>query len=285
MLEGNPMETSRDFPERCSYGIGGDWDDPVAAVCAGLFPSGCRGNSHRLCPQSDRLLDDAASGAAIPGSGGREQRVAAGGGSVGFLGIGGQVVMMSFLVFFLLASGDLFKRKLVRVLGNALSEKRVTLKGINEVSAQIERFLLIRIATSVLVGVCTSFALWMLGVGQSAVWGVAAGVLNSIPYFGAILATAGLALVAFVQFGSLMMALQVSGVALAITSLEGYLLTPWLMGRAARINGAAMFIGLLFWSWLWRVAGMIVAVPLMMVLKSVCDRVERLQPVGELLGE
>jgi predicted PurR-regulated permease PerM len=97
--------------------------------------------------------------------------------------------------------------------------------------------------------------------------------------------TLGIALVAFLQFGSLSTALQVSAVALAITSLEGFLLTPALMGRAARINGVAMFLSLLFWSWLWGVIGMIVAVPLMMVLKSVCDRIESLQPVGELLGE
>ena len=74
-------------------------------------------------------------------------------------------------------------------------------------------------------------------------------------------------------------------VALIITSLEGFLLTPYLMGRAARINGVAMFVSILFWSWLWGVFGMIVAVPIMMAIKTVCDRVEELRPIAELLGE
>ena len=206
-------------------------------------------------------------------------------GAVGVLDFISQAVMVSFLVFFLLASGDLFKRKLVRVIGTKLSEKRVTVEVINEINAQIERFLLIQVATGALVAVCTTAVLWAFGVNQPAVWGLAAGIFNSIPYFGAIIVTAGLALVAFLQFDSLTTTLQVTGAALAITSLEGFLLTPALMGKAARINGVAMFLSLLFWSWLWGIIGMIVAVPIMMVLKSICDRVDSLQPIGELLGE
>jgi predicted PurR-regulated permease PerM len=206
-------------------------------------------------------------------------------GSVGLLQLLGQAVMVLFLVFFLLASGDLFKRKLVRIIGTNLSEKRVTVEVLNEINTHVGRFLLIQALTSALVALLTTAALWAFGVSQPAVWGILAGVFNSVPYFGAIFVTLGIALVAFLQFGSLSTALQVSAVALAITSLEGFLLTPALMGRAARINGVAMFLSLLFWSWLWGVIGMIVAVPLMMVLKSVCDRIESLQPVGELLGE
>jgi predicted PurR-regulated permease PerM len=206
-------------------------------------------------------------------------------GSLGLLGLLSQAVMVMFLVFFILVSGDFFKRKLVRIVGTKLSEKRMTLEVINEINMQIERFLLIQILTSALVAVCTAAALWAFGVHQPAVWGLAAGIFNSIPYFGAIFVTAGLALVAFLQFGSVVMTLEVAGVSLAITSLEGFLLTPALMGRAARINGVAMFVGLLFWSWVWGVIGMIVAVPLMMVIKSICDRIENLQPIGELLGD
>jgi predicted PurR-regulated permease PerM len=206
-------------------------------------------------------------------------------GSVGLLGLLGQMVMAGFLLFFLLASGDLFKRKLVRVIGTKLSEKRITVDVINDINGQIERFLLIQIFTSLVVGVCTTGALWAFGFNQPAVWGLAAGILNSVPYFGPIIVTAGLALVAFLQFGSLPGTLRVAGAALLITSLEGFLLTPWLMGRAARINGVAMFLSLLFWSWLWGIIGMIVAVPVMMAIKSICERIDDLQALGELLGE
>jgi predicted PurR-regulated permease PerM len=101
-------------------------------------------------------------------------------------------------------------------------------------------------------------------------------------HFGAIIVSSGLAVLAFVQFDSVPMAPEVAVVALMITGLEGFVLTPTLMGRAARINGAAMFISILFWSWLWGVFGMIVAVPLMMVIKSVCDRIDRLEWVSEI---
>ena len=128
-------------------------------------------------------------------------------------------------------------------------------------------------------------ALWALGMSQPVIWGIAAGILNSVPYFGAIIVSSGLALLGFLQFDSVTMAAKVALVALIITGLEGFVLTPMLMGRAARINGVAMFISILFWSWLWGVFGMIVAVPLTMVIKSVCDRVERLQPFSELLSD
>jgi predicted PurR-regulated permease PerM len=122
-------------------------------------------------------------------------------------------------------------------------------------------------------------------VNQAIIWGIAAGELNTIPYFGAIIVSTGLALVAFLQFGTITQALYISGSAALITALEGYILTPMLMGRAARINQVALFVGILFWSWMWGMAGMILAVPMMMVIKSVCDRVEGLYPVAELLGE
>jgi len=91
--------------------------------------------------------------------------------------------------------------------------------------------------------------------------------------------------VAFLQFGELRMAAIVGGAALLITSLEGFLLTPWLTSRAARMNAVAIFVGLLFWGWVWNVWGMLLAVPLLMVMKAVCDHVEDFRGVGELLGE
>ena len=206
-------------------------------------------------------------------------------GSTGLLGFLSQVVLVFFLVFFMLASGDLFKRKLIRVAGRKLSEKRVALQTLTEINGQIERFLLIQVLTGALVGAGTTVTLWAFGLSQPAVWGLAAGIFNSVPYVGAIIVTGGIAMIAFLQFGSLATTLQITGAVLAITSLEGFLLTPALMGKAARINGVAMFLGLLFWSWIWGVIGMIVAVPIMMVLKSICERVESLSPIAELLSE
>jgi predicted PurR-regulated permease PerM len=119
----------------------------------------------------------------------------------------------------------------------------------------------------------------------AAIWGIAAGVFKIIPYLGPIIVSIGTALVAFLQFETLGMALLVSGTALLITSLEGYLLTPWLTGRASRMSPVVVFVSVLFWGWLWGLWGLLLGVPVVMVLKAICDHVEDLKPLGELLGD
>src|SRR4030095_10627518 len=131
----------------------------------------------------------------------------------------------------------------------------------------------------------TGVALWAMGLQQAALWGLLAGIFNSIPYYGPLLVTGGLALVGFLQFGAHGMSVAVAGVSLLITTLEGLVLTPLLMGRAASMNQVAVFVGLLFWSWIWGGGGVLRAVPMMMVIKVICDHVEPLQPVGPLLGD
>jgi predicted PurR-regulated permease PerM len=205
-------------------------------------------------------------------------------GSMGAVALGGQGVMILFLSYFLLVADDLYKRKLVKIVPT-LSKKKITVQIVDEIGAQIERFMLVQVFTSLIVAVATSIALWWIGLDQPVIWGVAAGIFNSVPYFGPLIVTGGLMLVGYLQFETIQMSLYVAGIALVITTLEGWLLTPTLMGRAASINPAAIFIGIIFWSWVWGVWGLILAVPMLMMLKAVCDRIEELQPVGELLGE
>jgi predicted PurR-regulated permease PerM len=206
-------------------------------------------------------------------------------GSMGALGIAAQAVMVAFLTYFLLVANDLFKRKLVKHVGETLARKKVTVQILDEISTQIERFLLVQMLTSVIVGIVTASALWALGLEQYVVWGLAAGVLNTIPYFGPIVVTAGLAVVGYLQFGNIQMASMVAGVALVITTLEGWLLTPTLLGRVGQLNHIAIFASLLFWSWLWGVWGMLLAVPILMTAKAVCDHIEELQPLADFLGD
>ena len=206
-------------------------------------------------------------------------------GSLGLVAAVGQLVLILFLVYFMLASGDLYRRKLVKIIGTTFSEKKVTVQILQEIDRQIEMFLLVQVFTSTVVAVATWLAFTALGVEQAAVWGLMAGIFNSIPYFGPVLVTGGTSVVAFLQFGNLRMALIVGGVALLITSLEGFLLTPWLTSRAARMNAVAIFVGLLFWGWVWNAWGMLLAVPLLMVIKAVCDHVDEFKGVGELLGD
>lgn len=206
-------------------------------------------------------------------------------GTIGALSFISLAVMVLVLTFFLMASGDTFRRKLVKLSGPTLSKKRITVQMLNEITSQIQRYLLVQVFTSTLVGIATWLAFLWVGMEHAAVWGVAAGVLNLIPYLGAIIITGGTTLVAFMQFGTMGMALTVGTISLVINSIEGYLLTPWLSGRASRMNAVVVFAGILFWGWLWGAWGLLLGMPIMMAIKSVCDRVEAFTPVGEFMGD
>ena len=206
-------------------------------------------------------------------------------GSTGVLTFAGEAALVVFFVFFLLASGDTVKRKLVKIAGPSFEKKKITVQILNEIDAQIERFLLLRVVTSAVVGIATWLAFRWMGVHHAGLWGVAAGVFNSIPYFGPVIVAGATAIAAFLQFGTIAMAIYVSDISVVITSLEGWLLTPWLTSRAARTNEVAMFIGLIFWSFVWGIWGTLLAVPMLVVVKAFCDRIEDLKPMGELLGE
>lgn len=205
--------------------------------------------------------------------------------SRGAVAFGTQLTLILFLVFFMLASGDQYKRKLVRISGPSLSDKRITVQILDAINTQIEFFLLHLLLSGAIVGVATWIAFWWLGVRNPGLWGFIAGVLNSIPYVGPAVVLVGSATVALVQFGTIGMALLVGGVSLVITGVEGFLLTPMRIGRAARMNPVAVFVGLLFWGWLWGAWGVLLAVPLMMAIKVVADHVDDLKPVSELLGD
>jgi len=206
-------------------------------------------------------------------------------GSAGAIAFAGEATLVVFFVFFLLASGDIMKRKLVKIAGPSFERRKITVQILNEIDAQIATFLLLRVVTSAIVGVATWLAFRWMGVHHAGLWGVAAGVFNSVPYFGPVIVAGATAVAAFLQFGTIAMAIYVSGVSVVITSLEGWLLTPWLTSRAARTNEVALFIGLIFWSFVWGIWGTLLAVPMLVVVKAFCDRIEDLKPIGELLGE
>jgi predicted PurR-regulated permease PerM len=205
-------------------------------------------------------------------------------GTLGALEFLGQVAVVFFIALFLLSSGNTFRRKMVKLAGPRFSQKKVTIETLDEIAEQIQRYLLVQLGVSVLVGLATWAAFFAIGMDQSAVWGAVAGVTNLIPYLGAVLVSAGSAIVAAVQFGTFEMALLVGGSSFAIHTLIGNILAPWCMGRAGRMSPFAVFVAVLLFGWLWGVWGLLLGVPILMVVKSVCDRVEDLKPIGELLG-
>ncbi|MEO5845838.1 MAG: AI-2E family transporter [Caldimonas sp.] len=205
-------------------------------------------------------------------------------GTLGVFAFLGQTLVVVFVTLFLLASGNTFRRKMVKLAGPRLSQKKITVQALDEVSAQIQRYLLVQLATSVVVGVATGLAFYALGLNNAATWGVAAGITNLVPYIGAVLVGVGSALVGFMQFDSVDQALLIGGASFAIHALVGNLLTPWWTGRASRMSPFAVFVGVLAFGWLWGAVGLILGTPILMVVKAVCDRVDELNPVGEFLG-
>lgn len=205
-------------------------------------------------------------------------------GGVGAVQLAAQALMVLFLAVFLLSDGDAFKRKLVSRM-ETLGSKRITVQILHDIAHRISQFIWIQVITSAGVAAVTGVVLWWLAVEQPAVWGVFAGVLNIVPYFGPLIVTVVLSAVGFLQFGTLAAAGTVAGAALVITTVEGLIVTPHLLSRAGSLNHVAIFVAIAFWSWLWGAAGMLLAVPLLMVAKAVCDHVDGLQSVGVFLGE
>lgn len=205
-------------------------------------------------------------------------------GTLGLMSLLAQIVVVTFMTYFMLLSGDTFRRKLVRIAGPGMAEKKLTVQALDEINAQMQRYLLVQLLASVGVGLATGLAFAALGLKHAAVWGVAAGILNLVPYIGSVAVTGAAALVAFLQFGEIDQALLVGGISLLINTIEGYLLVPWATSKASSMNPVAVFIGVLAWGWLWGVWGLLLGIPILMAVKAVCDRVDHLKPVGELLG-
>ncbi len=192
-------------------------------------------------------------------------------------------VVMFILLYFLLASGDLFLRKLIRVVPSLSDKKRAV-----DIARQIETEVSSYLVTITLINLMLGLAVWglmtLIGIPNPLLWGVLAAVTNYVPYLGAILMFVVLAMVGFLTFEDLGQALLAPGAFLGLNLLESYLLTPLVLGRRLTLNPVMIFLGLTFWGWLWGITGAVLAVPIMVVAKIFCDHSETLAPVGELLG-
>lgn len=194
----------------------------------------------------------------------------------------GGIFSVIFLTYFLLASGDLFMRK----MSDMMPKGRARMP--REISAEIETAVSRYLRTVMLINLGLGLATWgvlaLLGMPNAPLWGMVAGVLNVVPYLGAV-ATAGILFVAaLASFDSVAQALLMPGAFLLLNLIEANVVTPVLLGREFPLNPVAVFVGLLFWGFVWGIPGAILAVPMMVTLKIVCDRVPSLYAIGELLG-
>ena len=196
----------------------------------------------------------------------------------------GQLVVVIALVYFLLIAGDSFRRTLMRISGDTLSKKKITLQILDEINSQIQRYLLVQLATSALLGVVAWLVFAWIGLDNALFWGCVGGVLHLIPYAGPTAFVLLVGLVAYAQFEGLQPVVLVIGSMLTIVGVIGLLLVPWLTQRVGRLNAVTVFVSLLVWGWLWGIWGLLLGIPIVMAINAVCERVEDLQPISEFLG-
>ncbi|WP_353156004.1 AI-2E family transporter [Herminiimonas fonticola] len=206
-------------------------------------------------------------------------------GSMGAAAFASQVLMVIFLVFFFLLSGDMFKRKLVKISGRSLSSRKITVNILDAINTSIQRYMLMLLVTNILFGLLMWIALRWVGLENAGAWAVAAGFLHIIPYFGPLLIVAATGVTAFMQFETFASVLTVAGLTLVIATLVGTFVTTWMTGRIAKMNTVAVFVSLLFWTWLWGVWGMLLGIPIIVIVKVISEHIEEWQVIAELLGE
>jgi predicted PurR-regulated permease PerM len=206
-------------------------------------------------------------------------------GSRNLAAVAAQLLMVLFLVYFLLLSGDAFKRKLVKLTGPSLSRKKITVQTLDEINLSVQRYMLAMFTTNViLAGLSWALFSWA-GLENAGAWAVAAGVLHLVPYFGPVLTATLIGGAALLQTGSWTLLLSTSGGSLLIAGVVGIIINTWMTGRVTRMNPAAVFVALLFWSSLWGVWGALLAVPITGIIKVVSQRVEHLRPLAEMLAD
>jgi predicted PurR-regulated permease PerM len=196
-----------------------------------------------------------------------------------------QLVSVLFLTYFLLAAGDLFRRRLMQAIGPSLARRKKALQILQEVHTLTQRYFALVLAMNIAVGIITSLGLYLVDVRHAVFWGIAMAILHTIPYLGAVVVAGAVGLSAFMQFESAGQALAVASVPLAATALIGIWLQTALMGRAARMNAVVVFVALLFWGMVWGGWGLLLAFPIMATIKIVFGEIDRLKPIALLMGD
>ena len=187
------------------------------------------------------------------------------------------------LTLFLLASGDHFSEQIVKSFGT-LTDKKRALRTVRDIEGEISRYLLTIAIINAGLGLAVSLAMWALGMPTPILWGLLAALLNFLPYIGSLVGIAIVGLVSVATFPTVGAAVLPPLAYFVCTAIEGQFVTPTVVGRRLRINTVAVFVAVAFWSFLWSIPGALMAVPILVFLKVLCDNVSGLRGLGRFLS-
>lgn len=197
--------------------------------------------------------------------------------------VAAQIVLTLVLLFFLIASGDMFYEKIVHAMPT-LKDKRTSMRIAFDIERKLSHYLFTITVINACLGAAIGIAMWVIGLPQPFLFGIAGFLLNYIPYVGAITGVVLATLVGILTFFEVGRALLAGGVYMMLTFLEGYLVTPYFVGRRLRLNTVVVLMAVTFWAWLWSVVGMLIAVPILVAIRTFCDHIPQLENVGHFLA-
>jgi len=186
------------------------------------------------------------------------------------------------LLFYLLASGDIFLRRIVEVLPR-FKDKRQAVDIVQNIEHDVSAYLVTISAINLMVGVATGIAMYFSGLGDAVLWGAAAFLLNFVPILGPLVGVGVFGMVGLLSFDTLGYALIPAGLYFLIHVIEGEFVTPLILAKRLMLNPVIIILSLIFWYWLWGVAGAILAVPIVAIIKIISDRVKPLMAFGHFL--
>ena len=200
------------------------------------------------------------------------------------VGVATTLGVAGLLAFLLLCAGTEHRKKLLRLVGQSLARKKITLTILNEINAQVQYYLAATAVTNIILALATWALFSYFGIERALLWGIIAGLLHLVPYIGTGLFLGICFLIGLVSLESFWPAFYLTIVWVLIEFIIGFGLATYIQSRSSRINSAALFIGFLLFGWLWGGWGLIVAAPVLAAVKAVADRVARLKEVSTLLS-
>jgi predicted PurR-regulated permease PerM len=186
------------------------------------------------------------------------------------------------VLYFLLVAGDIFLRRIVEILPT-FGDKRQAVDISQQIQEDISGYLVTITAMNAAVGVTTAAAMYLCGLGDPLLWGTTAFLLNYIPILGPLFGVGIFVLVGMLSFESLWWALLPPALYFGIHLVEGETVTPMLLARRFTLNPVLIILSLVFWFWMWGVLGAILAVPMLAILKIICDRLRPRKALGHFL--